>query len=103
MLANCCAVSPVSLSIVGARAPSMVRWKNESHEHAAIARHGTHICQVTVAFVDAGTATGLAPVDIRRPSRLFRIRQNEQRLQSPSRHESSAREGLDTPVRRLPL
>src|SRR5438093_17390 len=49
MLANCCAVNPVSFRMVGASAASMVRWKNESHEHAAIAKHGTHICQVTAA------------------------------------------------------
>src|SRR6266566_5107981 len=47
MLANCCAVSPVSFRMVGARAARIVRWKKESHEHAAMAKHGTHICHVT--------------------------------------------------------
>src|SRR5207244_13598810 len=47
MLANCCAVSPVSFRMVGARAAKIVRWKKESHEHAAMAKHGTPICHVT--------------------------------------------------------
>ena len=54
MLANCCADIPVSLRMVGASTPSIARWKNESQEHAAMARHGTHICQVT--DWSAGTA-----------------------------------------------
>src|SRR5437867_9186168 len=63
MLANCCAVSPVSFRMVGASAASMVRWKNESHEHAAIAKHGTHICQVTAARSAAvGAVTVFTPV-----------------------------------------
>src|SRR2546422_11577158 len=63
MLANCCAVNPVSPRMVGASAASMVRWKNESHEHAAIAKHGTHICQVTAArSAVAVPATVFTPV-----------------------------------------
>src|SRR5438874_13353825 len=94
MLANCCALSPVSLSMVGAKAPNMVRWKNESHEHAAIARHGTHICQVTAPSEAGPAAVGFTPavVDIRsplrRPFRLFPMRQNARPPQWLRRRES---------------
>src|SRR5215471_8235173 len=65
ILANCCAVSPVSLRMVGARAPSIVRWKNDNHEHAAMAIHGTHICHVTARSAVVSTVTALTPdVDI---------------------------------------
>src|SRR6476646_6691108 len=47
MLANCWAVRKVSFMIVGASAARIVRSKNESQGHAAIAMHGTHICHVT--------------------------------------------------------
>src|SRR5262249_20586655 len=62
MLANCCAVSPVSLRIVGARAPSIVRWKNDNHEHAAMAIHGTHICHVTARSTLVSIVPALTPV-----------------------------------------
>jgi hypothetical protein len=36
--------------MVGASTDNIWRWKNASHEHPAIAMHGTHICQVTALF-----------------------------------------------------
>src|SRR2546425_7384540 len=62
MLANCCADIPVSLRMVGASTPSIARWKNESQEHAAMARHGTHICQVTAESVAVVAAVVLTRV-----------------------------------------
>jgi hypothetical protein len=47
--------------MVGAIAASIVRWKNDSHEHAAIAIHGTHICQVT-AEAAVTVFAGFTPV-----------------------------------------
>src|SRR5215468_5702134 len=70
ILANCCAVSPVSWRMVGASAANIVRWKNESQEHAAIAIQGTHICQVTARSAVVSTLAVLIPavVDISPPS-----------------------------------
>src|SRR4030095_8740997 len=66
ILANCCALSPVSVRMVGARAPSIVRWKNDNHEHAAMAIHGTHICHVTARSPAVSIVPALIPVvDIR--------------------------------------
>src|SRR5215510_13012763 len=62
ILANSCAVSPVSLRMVGARAPSIVRWKNDNHEHAAMAIHGTHICHVTARSPAVSIVPALIPV-----------------------------------------
>src|SRR5215510_9820993 len=62
ILANSCAVSPVSLRMVGANAASIVRWKNDNHEQAAIAIHGTHICHVTARSPAVAIVPALIPV-----------------------------------------
>jgi hypothetical protein len=48
--------------MVGAKAPSIVRWKNDNHEHAAIAIHGTHICHVTARSPAVAIVPALIPV-----------------------------------------
>src|ERR1039457_60185 len=54
--------------MVGASTDRIWRWKNASHEHNAIVRQGTHICQVTVLSAPPGAAAALIPeVDINSP------------------------------------
>src|SRR5437867_9057560 len=94
MLANSCADIPVALRIVGASTPSMARWKNESQEHAAIARHGTHICQVTAeSAIVAAVVFTLVVVDIDSSSTksfpLSPKRRSARRLRLQQRHGSS--------------
>src|SRR5262245_1744861 len=71
MLANCCALIPVSLRIVGASAARMVRWKKDNHEHAAIAIHGTHMCQVARSTGATSGAVFVPTVDITWPLKLL--------------------------------
>src|SRR6266571_9173010 len=110
MLANCCAVIPVSFRMVGARAARIVRWKKESHEHAAMARHGTHICHVTDGPAAAVAVTVFTPVvvdiDFSRITLPFRLRRNWRIVSRPrslQRRGSSDRAESETPVRRRRL